>query len=153
MNDLRTIRAGNASIYDTWDPNQACTSPTGKVVNTHRPLSSSFLGLPCRILNINHKKELFRSLWVMKVQVHDLPLALTDTRERSGRVRPFGRLPHTDGARGPQGDKDVVCRMRSHLSCWQAAVRSRLESQILGIGLRLLLTHNPKIPTAIITPP
>ena len=28
-------------------------------VLTHRPLSSSFLGLPYRILNINHKKELF----------------------------------------------------------------------------------------------
>ena len=27
-------------------------------------LSSSFLGLPSRILNINHKKELLRSLWV-----------------------------------------------------------------------------------------
>ena len=25
---------------------------------SHRPLSSSFLGLPYRILNINHKKEL-----------------------------------------------------------------------------------------------
>ena len=31
---------------------------------THRPLSSSFLGLPYRILNINHKKELLRGLWV-----------------------------------------------------------------------------------------
>ena len=31
---------------------------------THRPLSSSFLGLPYGILNINHKKELVRSLWV-----------------------------------------------------------------------------------------
>ena len=31
---------------------------------THRPLSSSFLGLPYRILNINHKKELFGGLWV-----------------------------------------------------------------------------------------
>ena len=30
---------------------------------THRPLSSSFLGLPYRILNINHKKELLRGLW------------------------------------------------------------------------------------------
>ena len=29
---------------------------------THRPLSSSFSGLPCRILNINHKKELLRGL-------------------------------------------------------------------------------------------
>ena len=31
---------------------------------THRPLSSSFLGLPYRILNINHKKELPRGLRV-----------------------------------------------------------------------------------------
>ena len=31
---------------------------------THRPLSSAFLGLPYRILNINHKKELLRSIWV-----------------------------------------------------------------------------------------
>ena len=32
--------------------------------STHRPLSSSFLGLPYRILNINHKEELLRGLWV-----------------------------------------------------------------------------------------
>ena len=32
--------------------------------STHKPLSSSFLGLPYRILNINHKKELLRGLWV-----------------------------------------------------------------------------------------
>ena len=31
---------------------------------THRPLSSSFLGLPYRILNMIHKKELLRGLWV-----------------------------------------------------------------------------------------
>ena len=31
---------------------------------THRPLSSSFLRLPYRILNINQKKELLRGLWV-----------------------------------------------------------------------------------------
>ena len=31
---------------------------------THRPLNSSVLGLPYRIPNINHKKELLRSLWV-----------------------------------------------------------------------------------------
>ena len=31
---------------------------------THRPLSSSFLGIPYRILNISHKKELLRRLWV-----------------------------------------------------------------------------------------
>ena len=35
------------------------------VPHTHRLLSSSFLGLPYRILNVNHKKELLRSLWVV----------------------------------------------------------------------------------------
>ena len=32
--------------------------------STHRPLSSAFLGIPCRVLDVNHKKELLRSLWV-----------------------------------------------------------------------------------------
>ena len=27
-----------------------------------RPISSSFVGLPCRILNVNHKKDLLRGL-------------------------------------------------------------------------------------------
>ena len=31
---------------------------------THRPLSSSFLGVPYRVLNISHKKELLGGLWV-----------------------------------------------------------------------------------------
>ena len=36
-------------------------------MGTHRLQRSSFLGLPCRILNINinHKKELLWSLWVV----------------------------------------------------------------------------------------
>ena len=34
------------------------------LIPTHRPLSSSFLGVLYRILNINHKKELLRGLWV-----------------------------------------------------------------------------------------
>ena len=33
-------------------------------MSTHRPLSSSFVGLPYRILNISHEKELLRGLWV-----------------------------------------------------------------------------------------
>ena len=37
---------------------------TGWVL-THRPLSSSFSGLPSMILNINHTKELLRGLWVI----------------------------------------------------------------------------------------
>ena len=35
-----------------------------RMPSTQRLLSSSFLGLPYRILNMNHKKELLRSLWV-----------------------------------------------------------------------------------------
>ena len=42
----------------TLDPNP------GPKHSTHRLLSSSFLGLPYRILNINHNKELLRGLWV-----------------------------------------------------------------------------------------
>ena len=34
-------------------------------VRTHRPLSSSFLGLSYRIFNISHKTELLRGLWVI----------------------------------------------------------------------------------------
>ena len=34
------------------------------VVATQRPLSSSFWGLPYRILNIDHNKELLRGLWL-----------------------------------------------------------------------------------------
>ena len=41
------------SVSDPWE-----------LEHTHSPLSSSFLGLPYRILNINHKKELLRGLWV-----------------------------------------------------------------------------------------
>ena len=37
----------------------------GPVSNTHRPQSSSFLGLPYRILNMKPKKELLWGLWVL----------------------------------------------------------------------------------------
>ena len=47
--------------FCTW----ACRGPGLRGSGfTHRPLSSSFLGLPCRILNINHKKKLLRGLLV-----------------------------------------------------------------------------------------
>ena len=39
---------------------------------SHRPLSSSFLGLPYRIPNINHKKELLGGLWAVVVNVRVL---------------------------------------------------------------------------------
>ena len=37
---------------------------------THRPQSSSFLGLPYRILNMNPKKELLWGLWVVTRLMH-----------------------------------------------------------------------------------
>ena len=40
---------------------------------THRLISSSFLGLPYRILNMNHKKELLRSLWVSTWNLRVVP--------------------------------------------------------------------------------
>ena len=43
------------------------------LITTHRPQSSSFLGLPYRILNMNPKKELLWSLWVVfRVQCFSL---------------------------------------------------------------------------------
>ena len=45
---------------------------------THRLLSSSFLGLPYRILNMNHTKELLKSLWVA-TKSHD-PSSNVDRR-------------------------------------------------------------------------
>ena len=40
----------------------------GILLSTHRLLSSSLLGLPYyRILNMNHRKELLRSLWVSSI--------------------------------------------------------------------------------------
>ena len=44
--------------------------------STYRPLSSSFSGLPYRILNINHKKELLRGLWVELSLLQDPPYGL-----------------------------------------------------------------------------
>ena len=44
----------------------------GIVIATHRPLSSSFLGLPYRILTINHKNELLRRLPIGSVPVSSL---------------------------------------------------------------------------------
>ena len=60
---------------------------TGILSSTHRLLSSSFLGLPYRILNMNHKKELLRSLWeaashiiasTYLVSLLDVPTTLLD---------------------------------------------------------------------------
>ena len=43
-------------------------APLNAVV-THRPLSSSFLGLAYRILDIKHKQELLRGLWVLQLRI------------------------------------------------------------------------------------
>ena len=41
--------------------------------HTHGPLSSSFVGLPHRILYINHKKELLGGLWVGPIRPNPKP--------------------------------------------------------------------------------
>ena len=61
--------------------------------STRRPLSSSFLGLPYRILKINHKKELLRSLWV------GLTTALSGVRA----VGCVPRAPFAPCLAGPEG--------------------------------------------------
>ena len=47
------------------DPATLIKSLLGTTLTLH---SSSFLGLPYRILNINHKKQLLWSLWVDRVR-------------------------------------------------------------------------------------
>ena len=46
----------------------------------HRLQGSSFLGLPYRILNINHKKELLWSLWVDLCLCSGLPQHPSEAR-------------------------------------------------------------------------
>ena len=37
-------------------------------MSAHRPLSSSFWGIPHKILHINHKNKLLRGLWVLLIR-------------------------------------------------------------------------------------
>ena len=73
----RSFRAGMCDCHGARDETSACVvvgidwrrlQQTRKtirsVVATHRLLRSSFWGLPYRTLNMNHKKELLRGLWV-----------------------------------------------------------------------------------------
>ena len=47
----------------------------GLIATTHRLHSSSFLGLPYRVRNTNHKRELLWSLWVLEYSRERLELA------------------------------------------------------------------------------
>ena len=49
----------------------------------HRLLGSCFLGLLFRILNINHQKELLRSLWVTMQRLPDGTLRTTSVLIRT----------------------------------------------------------------------
>ena len=62
----RPFSVFRAEVSARRDSDETCSrmKPPHEVP-THRLLSSSFLGLPYRILNMNHKKELLRSLWVV----------------------------------------------------------------------------------------
>ena len=59
MAPLRRTRNHSTGVLREVDTHATCI-----VTPTQRPLSSSLLGLCYRILNINHKKELLRGLWV-----------------------------------------------------------------------------------------
>ena len=62
--DSRLFGAGFDREFEGMIPcSEALGSATLQTL-THSPLSSSFLGLSYRILNINHKEELLRGLWV-----------------------------------------------------------------------------------------
>ena len=64
---LEDNRAPEASfaVSPRQPPDRTSRCPSlSRAYPTHTLLSSSFWGLPYRILNINHKKELVRSLWV-----------------------------------------------------------------------------------------
>ena len=49
---------------------------------THRPLSGSFLGLPYRVLNMSHNKELLRGLWVVPTSHGGSTARATRTQRR-----------------------------------------------------------------------
>ena len=65
IGDLKGLSKGSIPPFPT--KNQGVFG--FRVSATQRPLSSSFWGLPCRILNINYQKELLRGLWVMGLRV------------------------------------------------------------------------------------
>ena len=56
------IDASPVEFCSSWD--RVLMGYDRVLVSTHRPLSSSFLGLPYRSLNMDHEKELLRGLWV-----------------------------------------------------------------------------------------
>ena len=53
------VQQSRAFAFSVFEKKLSVFSTSGVCLGaSHRPLSSSFLGLPHRILNINHKKEL-----------------------------------------------------------------------------------------------
>ena len=84
--DAATVRrvalswAGTAH-YDIKSPDPVRVN----VHSTHRPHSSAFLGLPNRITNRSHKKELLWGLWVMITQAWSVLLQFLLPERRAGR--------------------------------------------------------------------
>ena len=62
------LQARNTTAFFVYEGFEQFSLPPSKLDLNHRlPIGSKvvpFLGLPCRILNLNHKKELLWSLWV-----------------------------------------------------------------------------------------
>ena len=72
---------------------------------THRPQSSSFLGLPYRIRNMNPQKELLWGLWVITVQFTVLVGKLEDGLPRLAHPHGAGHLPNFPTCRVSWGTK------------------------------------------------
>ena len=68
---LRTRKLTGMTMLTATSADSEMTMVAMPVVvkSTHRLRRSSFVGLPYRILNTNHKKELLRSLWVRMMAV------------------------------------------------------------------------------------
>ena len=89
---------------------------------THRLLSSSFLGLPYRILNANHKKELLRSLWVISPP-RDMSLKITARSQYQLDGRHSTSQP-TPGQKGLMPQQDMGLGGCTEPTILQAAPRS-----------------------------
>ena len=80
---------------------------------THRPLSRSFWGLPYRILNIDHKKELLRGLWVTQAKHIMKRLDQDPGREKAlaalGRSGTSGSSPQVGEGGGEGGFGSFGC--------------------------------------------
>ena len=86
-------RLGRPSLEPAWRVRRLTQS-----LYTHRPLSSSFFGLPYRILNIKHKKEL---LVVCRVSILGIAMLIWGSMPHNSTSDPLGKDGMVLGAQTP----------------------------------------------------